>query len=160
MNLWRIKIPWSRRKHPYDTWAPFQNDIGDWVYHNMFIHNVNDICCKTIMIGIRTINTWNHSNNKYIHIQVAFNTFFKNNSHWILITIHVPLLVYITQIKTKLPRDTILLLTNLINVKNIEYTYVNIMQQTNGSSCGILYINTNCVSVCLSVCVSHMTILQ
>ncbi len=39
-----------------DTWAPFQNDIGDWGYHNMFIHNVNEICCKTIMIGIPTID--------------------------------------------------------------------------------------------------------
>jgi hypothetical protein len=50
-----------------------------------------------------------------------------------------------TQITKKLPSDTILLLTNLVNVKNLKYTYVNIMQQTNGSSRGI-FISNKCNS--------------
>jgi len=37
----------------------------------------------------------------------------------------------------RLPNDTIQLVTTIINVENLLYTYANVMQQTNDSSCGI-----------------------
>ncbi len=37
----------------------------------------------------------------------------------------------------KLPSDTIQLLCKLINVNNLLYTYANIMQQINNSSCDV-----------------------
>jgi hypothetical protein len=40
----------------------------------------------------------------------------------------------------KLPNDTIQLLTNIINVKHFLYSYANVMQQLDGSSCGLFTI--------------------
>ncbi len=40
----------------------------------------------------------------------------------------------------KLPSDTIQLLCKLINVNNLLYTYANVMQQIDNSSCGVFTI--------------------
>jgi len=40
----------------------------------------------------------------------------------------------------KLPSNTIQLLCKLINVNNLLYTYANVMQQINNSSCGVFTI--------------------
>ncbi len=40
----------------------------------------------------------------------------------------------------KLPSDTIQLLCKLINVNNLLYTYANVMQQIDNSSCGVFII--------------------
>jgi hypothetical protein len=40
----------------------------------------------------------------------------------------------------KLPNDIIQLLINIINVKHFLYSYVNVMQQLDGSSCGLFTI--------------------
>jgi hypothetical protein len=40
----------------------------------------------------------------------------------------------------KLPNNTIQLLTNIINVKHLLYSYANVMQQPNNSSCGLFTI--------------------
>ncbi len=40
----------------------------------------------------------------------------------------------------KLSNDTIQLLTNIINIKHFLYLYANVMQQLDGSSCGLFTI--------------------
>jgi len=67
---------------------------------------------------------------------------FINNNHWILVKIHASTLnlhctIYDLNIPTmkKLPNDTIQLLTNIINVKYLLYSYANVMQQPDSSSC-------------------------
>jgi hypothetical protein len=72
---------------------------------------------------------------------------FIHNNHWILIKIHASTLnlhctIYDSNRLTtkKLPNDTIQLLTNSINVKHLLYSYANVMQQPNNSSCGLLTV--------------------
>jgi len=76
-----------------------------------------------------------------------FQHIFIHNNHFILIKIHASTLnihctIYDSNILTtkKLPNDTIQLLTNIINVKHLLYSYANVMQQPNNSSCGLLTI--------------------
>jgi hypothetical protein len=58
---------------------------------------------------------------------------FINNNHWILVKIHASTLnlhytIYDSnKLTKKLPNDTIQLLTNIINVKNLLYSYANVM---------------------------------
>jgi hypothetical protein len=73
--------------------------------------------------------------------------FFINKNHWILVQIHVttPYLhcrIYFsnTSRTKKIPNDTIQLLTKIINVEHLLYTYANVMQQLYGSSCGLFTI--------------------
>jgi hypothetical protein len=72
---------------------------------------------------------------------------FINNNHWILIQIHIttPNLhctIYDsnTSRTKKLPNDTVQLLTKIISVEHLLYTYVNVIQQLDGSSCGLFTI--------------------
>jgi hypothetical protein len=67
---------------------------------------------------------------------------FINNNHWILVQIHASTLdlhyvIYDSNRPTtrKLPNDTIQLLTNIINVKHLLYSYANVMQQLDNSFC-------------------------
>ncbi len=72
---------------------------------------------------------------------------FINNNHWILVQMHaftldLHCIIYDSNKSTtrKLPNDTIQLLTNIINVKHLLYSYVNVMQQLDNSSCKIFTI--------------------
>jgi hypothetical protein len=55
------------------------------------------------------------------------------NLHYIIHDSHMPM-------TKKLPNDTIQLLCKNINVNNLLYTYVNVMQQIDNSSCGVFTI--------------------
>jgi hypothetical protein len=75
------------------------------------------------------------------------STYFINNNHWILVQIHASTLylhytIYdsIRSTIKILPNDTIQLLTNIINVKNLLYSYANVMQQPDNSSCKVFTI--------------------
>jgi hypothetical protein len=72
---------------------------------------------------------------------------FINNNHWILVKIHTftlnPTLHNIWFKQTdneKLSNDAIQLLINIINVKHLLYSYENVMQQPNSSSCWLFTI--------------------
>jgi hypothetical protein len=77
----------------------------------------------------------------------CFQHIFINNNHWILVKIHASTLnlhcvIYDSNRSTtkKLLNDTIQLLTNITNVKHLLYSYANVMQQSNSSSCGLFTI--------------------
>jgi hypothetical protein len=77
----------------------------------------------------------------------CFQHIFINNNHWILVKIQASTLnlhctIYDSNRPTmkKLPNDTIQLLTNIINVKHLLYSYANVMQQPNNSSCALFTI--------------------
>jgi hypothetical protein len=77
-------------------------------------------------------------------IKKCFQHIFINNNHWILIKIHmiIPNLhctIYDSHMPKmkKLPSNTILLLCKLINVNNLLYTYANVIQQLDNSSCDV-----------------------
>jgi hypothetical protein len=81
-----------------------------------------------------------YSNNCFQHI-------FINNNHWILVkirasTLNIHYTIYDSNKLTmkKLPNDTIQLLTNIINVKHLLYSYVNVMQQRDSASCELFII--------------------
>ncbi len=76
-----------------------------------------------------------------------FQHIFINNNHWILVQIHESTLdlhctIYDSNKLTmkKLPNNTIQLLINIINVKHLQYSYANVVQPSNNSSCGLLTI--------------------
>jgi len=77
----------------------------------------------------------------------CFQHIFINNNHWILVKIHASTLnlhciMYDSNklMTKKLPNNTIHLLTNIINVKHVLYSYVNVMQQLDSSFCGLFTI--------------------
>jgi len=79
---------------------------------------------------------------KCTSIKKCFQHIIINNDHWILIKIHMstPNLHYMIynshmSMTKKLPNNTIQLLCKLINVNNLLYTYANVMQQIDNSSC-------------------------
>jgi hypothetical protein len=77
----------------------------------------------------------------------CFQHIFINNNHWILVKIQASTLnlhytVYDSNRPTmkKIPNDIIQLLTNIINVRHLLYSYANVMQQLDNSSCGLFTI--------------------
>jgi hypothetical protein len=69
-----------------------------------------------------------------IHRYLTNSTYFQNNNHWILVqiitsTLNFHYIIYDSNKSTtkKLPYDTIQLLTNIINVKHLLYSYANVM---------------------------------
>jgi hypothetical protein len=76
------------------------------------------------------------------HVTNCLQLVFINNNHWILVQIHTSILnlhciIYDSSKPTtkKLQTSTIQLLTNIINVKHLLYSYANVMQQLDNSSC-------------------------
>ncbi len=72
-----------------------------------------------------------------------FQHIFINNNHWILVKIlnlHYTIYDSNRLIMKKLPNNTIQLLTNIINVKHLLYSYANVMQQPDNSSCELFTI--------------------
>jgi hypothetical protein len=72
---------------------------------------------------------------------------FINDDHWILVKIHMSIPnLYCTTYDSHMPRmkkllsNTIQLLCKLINMNNLLYTYANVMQQINNSTCDIFTI--------------------
>jgi hypothetical protein len=55
------------------------------------------------------------------------------NLYYIIYNSHIPMM-------KKLPNDKIQLLCKFINVSNLLYTYLNVMQQIYNSSCGVFII--------------------
>jgi len=84
---------------------------------------------------------------KCTRVKKCLQHIFINNYHWILAKIHMsPPNLHCTiynshmPMMKKLPSNTIQLLCKLINVNNLLYTYANVMQQINNSSCGVFTI--------------------
>jgi hypothetical protein len=99
-------------------------------------HNANVIHSKTIVIRSPTT----HIGFIYKYLNNCFQHVFINNNHWILIKIHASIPNYIALIiwfryihNEKISYDTIQLLTNIINIEHLLYTYVNMMQQIDDS---------------------------
>ncbi len=84
---------------------------------------------------------------KCMFVKKYLQHIFINNNHWILVKIHMLIpnlhcIIYdsLMPMMKKLHTDTIQLLCKFINVNNLLYTYANVMQQIDNSSCGVFTI--------------------